>query len=74
MGKETRDQLALLTKEVEHIAIHRLSPLERVTTEMAAALIPHALVSHWSPHMLAQHAKAMAEAIMEVCDEPTKPE
>mgnify|MGYP007100148542 CR=1 FL=1 len=45
-----------------------------ITAQMAAALIPHALVSHWSPHMLAQHAKVLAEAIIEVCDEPAKPE
>lgn len=45
-----------------------------VATQMAAALIPHALVSNWSPHMLAQHAAALADAMIEVCDEPAKPE
>lgn len=57
-----------MDEEMKH-----MTPLEKVTTEMAAALIPHALVSSWSPHMLAQHAKALAQAILEVCDEPSKP-
>lgn len=46
----------------------------KIAAQMAAALVPHALVSHWSPHMLAQHAAALADALIEVCDEPAKPE
>jgi len=57
-----------MDEELKH-----MTPLEIITTKMAAALIPHALASNWSPHMLAQHAKALAEVITEVCDEPSKP-
>ena len=46
----------------------------KIAAQMAAALVPHALVSHWSSHMLAQHAAALADALIEVCDEPAKPE
>jgi hypothetical protein len=46
-----------------------------IAAKLAAALVPHAIVSHWSPHQLAHQAAAMADALIEVCgDEPAKPE
>jgi hypothetical protein len=46
-----------------------------IATQMAAALVPHAIEAHWSPYQLAHQAAAMADALIEVCgDEPAKPE
>ena len=46
----------------------------KIATQLAAALMPHAIAANWSPYHLAQQAVTMADALIEVCDEPTKPE
>lgn len=78
MEDELMDRVAghvlVACEDIEHIADVQMYPRLKVATQMAAALVPHALVSHWSPHMLAQHAVALADALIEVCDEPAKPE
>jgi len=46
-----------------------------IATQMAAALVRHAIGAHWSPYQLVHQAVAMADALIEVCvDEPAKPE
>lgn len=43
-----------------------------IAAQMAAALVPHML--HHTPWDVARRAAELADALIEVCDEPAKPE
>lgn len=61
-------------EDIEHIANTQMYPRLKIAAQMAAALVPHAIASHWSPNQLAHQAVAMADALIEACDEPASPE
>lgn len=46
----------------------------KIVTQLAAALTPYAITSNWSPYHLAQQAVIMADALIEVLNETSKPE
>jgi hypothetical protein len=44
----------------------------KIVAQMAAALVPH-MLQH-TPWDIARRAAELADALIEVCDEPAKPE
>lgn len=59
-------------EDIEHIADVQMYPRLKIAAQMAAALVPHAL--QHTPWDIARRAVVLADALIEVCDEPAKPE
>ncbi|UOF80338.1 hypothetical protein [Caudoviricetes sp.] len=79
MENELMDRVAghvlVACEDIEHIANTQMRPRLEIAAQMAAALMPTAVMSNWPVSQLVANAVNIADALIEACaDEPAKTE